>query len=210
MVIECLTLGAFETNCYVLRRSGEARECIIIDPGLGADVLTEYLGEHKLNPVAVILTHGHADHIAGVALLREGLPGTKVYVHRLDADMLGDPLTNLSLLAGGDFSIEPAEYLLEDGGVIDEAGIKFEVLHTPGHTPGGISLYCEDEGALFSGDALFAGSVGRADFPGGNMAQLLASIRDRLLTLPEETVVYPGHGPKTTIGREKLYNPFLT
>jgi hydroxyacylglutathione hydrolase len=209
MKIDGLALGAYETNCYVLRSSEAAKDCLIIDAGLGADKLIKFLGEHNLNPVAVVLTHGHIDHIEGVAALRAEFPDIKVHIHKLDAEMLTEPHANLSAMTGAAFSIEPADFFLEEQGVIEQAEIKLSVLHTPGHTPGGICLYCEDEGVVFTDDTLFADSIGRTDFPNGNTEQLLQSIREKLFTLPDETKVYPGHGPVTTIAHEREYNPFL-
>ncbi|MHC4396851.1 MAG: MBL fold metallo-hydrolase [Planctomycetota bacterium] len=209
MKIEHLILGSYETNCYVLRVDESAKDCLIVDTGLEAGALIEFLQSHELNPVIAVFTHGHADHITGIPLLRENYPDIKIYIHKLDAKMLTRATSNLSLLAGRVFRTKPADCLIEEPDVIEAAGIKLEVLHTPGHTRGGISLYSKDEQILFSGDALFAGSVGRTDMPGGNMGQLIAGIKEKLLPLPEETVVYPGHGPVTTIAREKMNNPFL-
>ena len=209
MKIDCLALGAYETNCYVLRSSEVVKDCLIIDAGLGAHKLINFLHENVLNPIAVVLTHGHIDHIEGVAALRAEFPDIKVYIHKLDAEMLTEPYTNLSAMTGAPFSIEPADYLLEEKSIIEHDDIKLSVLHTPGHTPGGICLYCEDEGIAFTDDALFAESIGRTDFPNGNIEQLLQSIKEKLLTLPDETKVYSGHGPMTTIAHEKKYNPFL-
>ncbi|MHC4573591.1 MAG: MBL fold metallo-hydrolase [Planctomycetota bacterium] len=209
MKIDRLILGAFETNCYILRESEPARDCLIVDTGLEAGELIDFLQHDNLNPLAVVLTHGHADHITGVTDLRRDFPSIKVYVHNLDADMLTGARDNLSVLPGSLFSTGPADFLLEEGAAIDHAGIKFRVLHTPGHTPGGICLYAEDDGIVFVGDTLFAGSVGRTDFPGASWDQLIESIRERLLILPDETAVYPGHGPTTTIAQERRHNPFL-
>lgn len=209
MKIDRLILGAYQTNCYVLRNSETATDCLIIDPGLEAGDLLDFLDQHKLNPVAVALTHGHVDHMAGVATLRQGYPNIKVYIHRLDAKMLTEPRHNLSALAGVMFRTEPADVAIEDESTIEEAGIKLDVLHTPGHTPGGICLYAKDEGIVFTNDTLFADSIGRSDFPGGSMAQLVSNIKDRLFTLADDTRVYPGHGPETTIAHEKAHNPFL-
>ena len=175
MKIDCLALGAYETNCYVLRSSEVAKDCLIIDAGLGVDKLIKFLHEHNLNPVAVVLTHGHIDHIEGVAALRAEFPNIKVYIHKLDAEMLSEPYSNLSAMTGAAFSIEPADFLIEEQSVIEQADIKLSVLHTPGHTPGGICLYCEDEGVVFTDDTLFADSIGRTDFPNGNTEQLLQS-----------------------------------
>lgn len=209
MKIEHLILGSYETNCYILRENEAIKNCMIIDTGLEADALIEFLKSGELNPTAAVFTHGHADHITGIPLLRENYPDIKVYIHKLDARMLTRATSNLSLLAGRIFRTKPADYLIEEGDVIEAAGVKLEVFHTPGHTQGGISLYSKDEKILFSGDTLFAGSVGRTDMPGGNMRQLIEGIKEKLLPLPEETLVYPGHGPATTIGQEKVSNPFL-
>ena len=209
MKIDRLILGAYETNCYILRESAAAKDCLIVDAGLQAGQLINFLKEHKLNPLALVLTHGHIDHIAGVPALRTEFPDIKVYIHKLDAQMLAEPHTNLSAMTGELFSIEPAEFSLKENDMIQQAGVKLSVLHTPGHTPGGICLYSEDEAIVFTDDALFADSIGRTDFPNGSTSQLLESIREKLLTLPDETKVYPGHGPVTTIAHEKLHNPFL-
>jgi glyoxylase-like metal-dependent hydrolase (beta-lactamase superfamily II) len=209
MQVDRLILGDFQTNSYVARRDDSAADCLVVDTGLDTDEPVDFLAGHGLHPTAVVLTHGHADHIVGLEALRERFDGLKVYIHRLDADLLTDPETNLSVLAGARFSTAPADVLLDDGDVIEEAGIILKVLHTPGHTPGGVCLYAEQQGLVFSGDTLFADSVGRTDFPGGSMRALVESIRSKLLVLPDETVVYPGHGMRTTVGRERRSNPFL-
>ncbi len=171
--------------------------------------MIDLLEQRHLNPVAAILTHGHADHIVGTAALRQDYPQMRVYIHKLDAPMLTDSQANLSVYLGRLFAGEPADVLLEDGDTIELAGIKLKVLHTPGHSPGGICLYASQEGLAFVGDTLFAGSIGRSDFEGGDEVQLLESIRTKLLTLPDATAVYPGHGMRTTIGREKRANPYI-
>jgi len=223
MKIEHLILGAYQTNCYILRRDSAAVDCLIIDPGLEPESLIEFLDEHKLNPVAVVLTHGHVDHTAGVALLRGHFPGIKVYIHKLDAEMLDNiqnqPFVFEQLLAeqqGGLSAFKdvlsstgPADIFVEDGDVIEQAGIKLEVLHVPGHTPGGICLYSKDHQIVFTNDTLFAESIGRTDLPDGSMEKLLKNISEKLLTLPDKTKVFSGHGPITTIAQQKSNNPFL-
>jgi len=210
MKIDRYILGEFQTNCYVVRVDESARDCLVVDAGLDARELVESLVRAELTPAAVVLTHGHADHIVGLEALRGQFPGLKVYIHKLDAAFLADPQANLSALAGVAFTTEPADVLLADGDRVEEAGIGLDVLHTPGHTPGGICLYAQEDKAVFAGDTLFADSVGRTDFPGGNMSQLIESIKTKLFVLPDETTVYPGHGMRTTIGREKRSNPFVT
>lgn len=210
MKIDRLILGDFETNCYVVRKDESAGECLVVDTGLDSRDMIAFLARHRLTPTAVILTHGHVDHIAGLAGLRSEFPQLRVYVHRLDGPMLGDSQANLSEMAMMPVTTAPADVLLEDGDTIDEAGIRLTVLHTPGHTPGGICLYAETEGVVFAGDTLFADGIGRTDFPGGDARQLLDSIRTKLLVLPEPTAVYPGHAMRTTVGREKACNSFLT
>lgn len=209
MKIDRLILGEFQTNSYVVRQDEAARECVVIDAGLDAGELIAFLVEHELKPTALVLTHGHADHTVGLEAVREAFPAIKVYVHSLDAEMLTDAEKNLSALVGIPFSTAPADVLLQEGDVVVEAGLTFRVLHTPGHTPGGICLYAESDGVVFVGDTLFADSIGRTDFPGGNGSQLLESIRSRLLTLPAATKVCPGHGMRTSVGREARCNPFL-
>ena len=210
MKINRLVLGDFENNCYIARNSNSAADCLIIDTGLDVQPLFKFLERGKLTPAAVILTHGHIDHIAGVEALRKKFPSILIYIHKLDAEMLGDTNVNLSILTGSPFAAGKADYLIDEEDTIDKAGIRLRVIHTPGHTPGGICLYSEKDGIIFVGDTLFAGSIGRTDFPNGDMKKLIEGIKHKLLVLPDDTVVYPGHGPETTIGREKTDNPFLS
>ena len=209
MDIKTLVLGDYETNCLCVRADDSAKDCIIIDCGISPEPLLEHLEENELNPVAVILTHTHIDHIFGLTALTESYPDVKIVAHEEDADGLTDPTKNLSAMMGMNFTTSPANQFVIDGDKISFAGIELTVIHTPGHTPGGMSLYAKDQGILFAGDTLFDGSVGRTDFPGGNTETLINSIRTKLLTLPDETIVYTGHGPETTIEREKQHNPFL-
>jgi len=217
MKIDRLVLGDFETNCYVLRSNEQTKECLIIDTGLDVGPLLVFLDKHKLIPAGVVLTHGHIDHIAGVDTLRTKFPALETYIHKLDANLLTDTVGNLSFMTGSSSSPQAgesvtagqADHLVEEPDIIDCAGIKLRVIHTPGHTPGGICLYAEQDGVVFVGDTLFADSVGRTDFSSGDMRQLIEGIKQKLLVLPDATIVCPGHGPQTTIGREKAGNPFL-
>jgi hydroxyacylglutathione hydrolase len=203
-----LPLGSIQTNCYIVY--DKDKNCIIIDPGGEAKKLTNLLTSRGLKPLAVLLTHAHFDHIGGVDAVRETY-NIPVYLHKKEEKWLGDPMLN-----GSQFfpiiepmRINPADHLLAGEGPMNIGNFAFTVFHTPGHSPGSVSFYFEVEGFVISGDALFQGSIGRTDLPGGNQAQLLKSIHDKLLTLPEDTYVLSGHGPVTTIGEEMDSNPFL-
>jgi hydroxyacylglutathione hydrolase len=208
MQIDRFILGSFETNCYILRSSTDAKKCIVIDSEVGDGALVDFLKENGLQPEAIVLTHGHLDHIYGIPSLRTEYPNIKVYIHKLDEDMLigarpASPIASLSVNYG------PGQ-IIKDGDELHFAGITLRVLHTPGHTPGGICLYSQADDVIFTGDALFAGSIGRTDFPLGDYEHLISAIKTRLLVLPDRTVVYPGHGPQTTIAEEKATNPYLS
>lgn len=198
-------LGAFGTNCYVIACT-ETGESAIIDPGADDPWLAETLAANGLEPDAVLLTHGHLDHIGGIASARR-LTGASVAIHGEDAPMLTDPRLNGSAYFGMPVTAPAPDRLLRDGDELCVGNLRFSVIHTPGHTPGGCCFYTE--GHLFAGDTLFAGSIGRTDLAGGNYDTLIQSIKGKLLGLPPETVVYPGHGPTTTLGDEREYNPFL-
>lgn len=179
------------------------RNAIIIDPGADYERIKQVIAQNKLTARMVINTHGHADHIGADADFN--LP---VYIHKLDAKCLQDPQFNLSCLMGAPFSVPVKDIIaVDNGGIIKLDSLRLEVIHTPGHTPGGVCLKMDK--LVFTGDTLFSGGVGRTDFPGACEQQLLASIRDRLLSLDDATVIYPGHGPISTIGNEKRHNPFL-
>ncbi len=209
MKIDTIPLGDFQANCYCIRKDESAKTCVLIDPGLNPETLIHFLQHHGLTPEAIVITHGHADHIGGVETVRQYWPDVKVAIAKDDAEMLTSPALNLSILAEVMVQARPAEVVFAKQRYFEAAGIRFEIIHTPGHTPGGVCLYCSDDGALFSGDTLFAGSVGRSDLSGGNHEQLIDRIKHKLLILPEQTRVYPGHGPATTLRAEKRHNPFL-
>lgn len=209
MIVEKYALGDFETNCYLVRKDQDAESCLIIDPGYEPAELIEAINRQSLKPEKILLTHGHCDHIAGVGPLLQAFPGLRTAISKDEVEMLDNPMNNLSLMIGEPLSLSAADELLEPGSAVQAAGLTFKVIATPGHTPGGISLYNESEGIIFTGDALFAGSIGRTDFPYSNGSDLIAAIRDNLFCLPDETVVYSGHGPRTTIGREKQINPYV-
>jgi glyoxylase-like metal-dependent hydrolase (beta-lactamase superfamily II) len=210
MKIDTIVMGDFQTNCYCIRKDNDSHDCLILDPGLEAEPLVHLLRQNNWIPVDILLTHGHVDHIGGVETLRQYWPNVRVAVHQSDAAMLTDPTQNLSLIAGCMVQTQPADILLDSEDVYyTSAGLRFKILHVPGHSPGGICLYDASEHVLFSGDTLFAASIGRTDFPGGSHEQLIEMIRHKLLVLPGSTRVYPGHGPATVIGNEKKFNPFL-
>lgn len=209
MEIDTLVLGEFETNCYVVSQGSVAQQCLVIDPGFAAEPLLDLLKEKGLCVVQILLTHGHCGHIAGVQLLRAHYDGVPIAISAEDAAMLNNEQRNLSWMMGMLLRLGDPERTLKAHDEITLGELVFEVLPTPGHTPGGISFYCAAQQAVFSGDTLFAGSIGRDDFPGGNRKVLLESIREQLFSLPDETQVYPGHGPATTISVEKRTNPFL-
>jgi len=207
--VDFLVLGDFQTNCYVLREADAADRCLILDPGFGGEQVVAWLAERQCRPGRILITHGHCDHVAGLPILREAFGPIPTAIGRGDADLLADPRLNLSALLGEPFTLPPAEQLLDPGDVVEFGALRLKVLPTPGHTPGGLSFYAQTEQAVFSGDSLFADSIGRHDFPGGNQEILLRSIREQILSLPDQTRVYPGHGPITTVGREKRTNPFF-
>jgi len=206
MILENIRVGALEVNCYILAVKAGA-EAIIIDPGADEQKIRKVLLKHKLKPGLVINTHGHYDHIGC-----DDKFDVEICAHRDELALLRDPQLNFSqLLSGSPFSLKNRLRALSDKEIISLGGIELEVIHTPGHSPGGIALLLKKpkERILFSGDSLFFQSVGRTDFSGASHQQLIKAIKERLLVLPEDTIVYPGHGPSSTIGEEKRNNPFL-
>ena len=219
MLVTGFPAEAFGTNCYVVA-AGPGEQCLVVDPGIGVlDRLDEVLAEHRLHPAAVLLTHGHLDHTFSVAPVC-GARGITAYVHPADREMLADPAkglsTDLTQLFGGRLAYtEPDDVAeLTDGATLSLAGLEITVDHAPGHTGGSVlfrmpGASADAEQVCLSGDVLFAGSIGRTDLPGGSHPTMLASLRDKILPLADDTVVLPGHGPATTIGRERVSNPYL-
>ncbi|HVD16485.1 MAG TPA: MBL fold metallo-hydrolase [Actinomycetota bacterium] len=211
MLIASFPAGTFQTNCYLVADSAGA-EALVIDPGQDAmPGIEELCAEHRLRPVAVLLTHGHLDHLWSVAPLA-GSHGIPAWIHPRDRHLLTDPLAGVgpelrAMLPGLELAEPDDVRELADGQVLDLAGVRLVADHTPGHTPGHVTF--RDEQVLFAGDLVFAGSIGRTDLPGGSLPEMLASLAGRFLTLPDELQVLPGHGPATTVGRERASNPFL-
>jgi glyoxylase-like metal-dependent hydrolase (beta-lactamase superfamily II) len=206
--IESFSLGPLETNAYLIMTEDESK-AIIIDPGMEPERLLARIRDMEIE--AVLLTHAHFDHIGGVEAVRTS-KGCPVYVHEVEQDWLSSGELNGSLLwpeLGGEIRTSPAERLLKGGEQLILLGETFDVYHTPGHSPGSVSFHLRSQNLLFGGDVLFRMSVGRTDLPGGSSRELYASIHDKLFQLEEETKVLPGHGPATTIGYEKRYNPYV-
>jgi hydroxyacylglutathione hydrolase len=205
LIIESLTVGPIQANCYILGCE-ETREAVVIDPGGEADRILMTLARSNLKLRYIINTHGHFDHVGANKRLKDST-GAPVLIHRLDAPML-DQLSASAASWGLSAEDSPApDRLLEEGDTVVFGTITLTVLHTPGHTPGGISLFTD--GCVFVGDTLFAGSVGRTDFPGGNAATLKQNIQSKLFSLADDVIVYPGHMEPTTVGKERRTNPFV-
>ena len=207
MKVGKFVLGPVATNCYI-GINEETKECFIVDPATCPPEFVSYIKNAGLTVKAVLLTHGHFDHIMGLdALLKEF--SVPVYAHEAEREVLeSEQLNSSASMLGQPYSFSGADYVTNRQ-ELRIAGFEIRVVYTPGHTIGGCCYYIEKEKALFSGDTLFHGSVGRTDLPTGSMGQLVSSVRDRLFVLPDDTQVYPGHMEETTIGYEKKYNPFI-
>ena len=209
MTLRALAVGPLQANAYLLVNDAN-RDALLLDPGGDAEALLSLLAREAAALRALVLTHAHSDHTAAAAQVQQAT-GAPVLLHQADASLLHDPTLSLAAWTGAGAADLQIARSLAHGDPIEigppDATDRLTVLHTPGHTPGGISLV--GDGVVFTGDTLFAQGVGRSDLPGGSFDDLLASIREQLLTLPDATIVYPGHGPQTTIGDEKRLNPFL-
>lgn len=204
-----LPLGALQVNCYIVW-DNEGNDAFVIDPGAEADLIGHSVARFKLKVKYILNTHGHFDHVGANAEVKKKLPGALVAIHGKDAAML-ESAHEHGLVYGVRTPKQPApDIFLEDGGKLSAGGLTLEVMHTPGHSEGGVCLYDERDGLLFTGDTLFAGSVGRTDFEGGSFKSLVDSIKQRILPLPGNVKVMPGHGPLSTIGAEKKKKPVHT
>lgn len=205
--IKTCVLGDVSTNCYIIYREGTDR-AVIVDPADNGPYLLNKCRELGVEPEAILLTHGHFDHILAVEDIRRAFR-CKVYAHMDEERILQDASLNLSGTLGTDRMGLSADHLLKDGDVLQMLGYDWKVLATPGHTAGSVCYYIESEDVLISGDTLFAESLGRTDLPTGNLSHIIRSITKTLFLLPDDTMVYPGHGEPTTIGHEKQYNPVV-
>lgn len=210
--LKCFHFNALQTCCSVLSLEGGSA-CVIADPGMATvqerERLEKHLSDKGLTPEAILLTHGHFDHIFGVAALLRSYPGIPVYMHPAEVRNVRIAPAYASYIEGGDIDNAFPTTDIADGDILRLAGLELEVIATPGHAPGAVCFYDRTHGILLSGDTLFAGSIGRSDLPGGDYDELMASIFNKIMVLPGETDVVPGHGPATSIGREAMTNPFL-
>ncbi len=207
MIQKGLTVGLLEVNCYILGDE-KTKEAVVIDPGGDEEDILEALKNAELDLKYIIDTHGHFDHVDANQPLKKAT-GARIAIHEVDAQMLNHPSEEAMLFTGNRLRSSQADLLLKEGDLISFGPYQLKVLHTPGHTPGGISLVLEGEPSVYVGDLLFAGSIGRTDFPGGSFDDLIQAVRTKIFTLGDRYTVYPGHGPATSVGHERKYNPFF-
>lgn len=200
----------FEEYTFIVRKKSR-KDCFIIDPGLEPQRIIDFLDENNLTPTSILLTHGHSDHIGGNQALKERWPDCPLVIGKRDAVKLTDPQLNLSAAFGVDLVSPPADVTLDDGDVYETAGFKLNVMEIPGHSLGHVVYHWADHSPqiVFVGDVIFAGSIGRTDFPDGNFQDLANGIHQKLFTLPDDTILFPGHSQSTTVGKEKMTNPFV-
>ncbi len=203
-----LTVGELAVNCWFLVNE-DRKEALVFDPGDEAERIRSYAEQKGWKIAGILLTHGHADHMGGAEELKR-LTEAEIYALAEEEPLLKNGKTNLSVYIMRRVITMEADEYVRDGQELTLSGIRLKVLRTPGHTPGGCCFYCEEAGCVFAGDTLFQGSVGRSDFPGGSMSELVRSVKEKLFLLPDDTKVYPGHGEETTIAFEKQYNPFVS
>ncbi|MEM9066359.1 MAG: MBL fold metallo-hydrolase [Planctomycetota bacterium] len=207
--VTAVPLGPFQTNAYIVTGPADPSVCWIVDPGMDPGPLVHLIHDRGLTPQGILLTHAHLDHIAGIPDVQAAFGELGVRLHELEHRWPGDPELNLSAGFGLPISIAEPTGSLTEGDQLELAGLIWDVSHTPGHSPGSVTLYCAEIASLIAGDTLFAGSIGRHDFPTSDGEQLFDSIRTKIYSLPDETRVLPGHGPETTVGQEKHANPFV-
>lgn len=205
LTVKKTVVGPLEENCYIVYEENGQGECFLVDPGASGNMILRLLESLKLTPSACLLTHGHFDHIMAVEWIRKQYPEMTVIALDKEREVLEDPEKSLLRAFGGKFPTENIRFVT-DGTLISPAGIPVKVLATPGHTVGSASYYLEEQGILFSGDTLFLEGAGRTDLPTGSTQSIVSSIKEKLMTLPDDTKVYPGHGDETTIAHEKKYN----
>lgn len=208
MEIKRIVLGPFETNTYIIY-SKETKESIIIDPSFFSEDVISFIDKLGLNVKAILLTHAHIDHTAGILKIKEKVPNLKVYMSEKEQKTLIDEKYNLSYLFSEIETCKKVDIFLKDNDILCFCETKFKVIETPGHTLGSVCYYLESEKILFTGDTLFYRTIGRSDFPGGNSKELIDSIKNKLFSLDNNIYVMPGHGMITSIGAERKYNPFL-
>ena len=206
--IATFVLSDFQTNCFVVTTPGDA-DCWIVDCGFEPDAMLDHVTESGLKPIALLLTHTHSDHIGGVDAVLSRFGAMPIYVHEAEAGFCSDPMLNLSALMGMELRVTEPDHQLTDGETLSLNGTVWRVVHAPGHSPGGVLFVHDESNQAIVGDTLFMGGIGRHDFPTSNVRDLRRTISEVLMSMPDEMVIHPGHGPSTTIGKERRTNPFV-